>query len=94
MRKKPQKKASEKYVGDQPDVVVTRAMIGLTGMQACVRKGQSDESILLLANHLNPCGTQRGWTKIIHKGDKDDYPNSVPIQCEKYSDREHVIILC
>lgn len=76
-----------------PDVIVTRTMIGLTAMQACVRKGQSDEGILLLVNQLNPCGTSRGWMKIVHKGDKE-YENCVPVQCQDYSDREHIIIIC
>jgi hypothetical protein len=73
---------------EQPDVIVTKPMIGLTAMQACVRKGQSDAGILLLVNRLNPCGTSRGWVKIIHKGDR------APVQCNDYSDREHIILTC
>ena len=78
---------------DLPDVIVTKPLIGLTAMQACVRKGQSDEGILLLVNELNPCGTSHGWMKVVHKGNKV-YKNCVRVQCQDYPDREHVIILC
>ena len=74
------------------DVIVTKPMIGLTAMQACVIKSLSDEEILEKVNTLNQCGTENGWVKVIR--DDSEGKNCLPVQCTDYKYREHLIILC
>jgi len=70
------------------DVVVTKPMIGICHMQACVKKGLGEDKILEEANKLNLCGTTQGWCRIEREG------NMAPVQCVDHPDREHVIIVC
>lgn len=77
------------------DVIVTKPMIGICHMQACVQKGVEDDHILKRVNELNLCGTINGWSRVIRKPlEEYDVEGQLPVQCVDYEDREHVIIVC
>jgi hypothetical protein len=69
------------------DVIVTRPMLGLCHMEACVKKGLDDETILREVNKLNPCATTQRWCRI-----ERDEESLRPVQCEQEADREHLIV--
>ena len=79
------------------DVVITKPMMGIFGMQVCAKKGTSDESILSVCNTENPAGTQNGWCRVFRHVDEGDTllgENCLPVQCKDHEDREHLIIIC
>lgn len=77
------------------DVIVTKHMLGLCFMQACVKKGTPDDVVLRECNIKNPAGTTNGWMSIIktlEEGGK--WGDLTPVECEDYPDRQHLIIAC
>ena len=77
-------------------VVVSRAMMGLCGMQVCAVKDATDKEILEVAERDNPCGTTGEWQQVIRKLDPDRNitKEHLPSQCEEYPDRLHFLIFC
>ena len=73
-------------------VVVTKAMLGICGMQVCAAKDATDEEILEVCNCENPAGTINGWG-IVTRDDKE-YPDNNPVQCADDSERLHFIVFC
>lgn len=69
-------------------VIITRPILGICHMQACVEKDATDDEILEVCNKENPSGTTNGWTNIIRWGD------GAPVQCEDNPDRLHVLAVC
>lgn len=74
-------------------VIITRTWVGIFGMQVCVVMDAADEEILEICNKENPAGTKNGWVRIIRAGD-DQFPDTFPVPCEKYPDRQHLIVIC
>lgn len=75
-------------------VIITNPMIGLVAMQACVVKDATDEEILRVCNLKNPSGTTLGWNKVIRTMEDTEYKEALPVQCEDYPGREHLLITC
>jgi hypothetical protein len=74
-------------------VIITRPIIGICWMQACVEDGVSDEEILSECNRLNPAGTQLGWSRI-YQDDEEQEKTFRPVRCNDHSNRRHVILVC
>ena len=75
----------------EPDVIVTRPIVGLCHMQVCVKNGTPDEEILQVANRDNLAGTENGWCEIVRDGE----PQDLPCQCEKFpTERTHYLLVC
>lgn len=80
-------------------VVITRAIVGIYGMQVCAKKDASDEEILMICNRENPSGTTNGWTKVVRHArgaeiELFNTENSLPVQCADYPDRSHFLVIC
>lgn len=76
-------------------VVVTAPILGLCHMQVCAVKDATDEEILTVCNKNNPSGTTNGWAVVIRSlSQADDCENLLPIQCEDFPDRQHLLIYC
>lgn len=72
-------------------VIVTRPMLGLTGMQVCCVKDATDKEILEVCNTQNPSGTTNGWGEVIRKSTETI---AGPVQCDNDKDRLHIIVTC
>jgi hypothetical protein len=68
-------------------IIITRPMIGLTGMQVCVASDATDEEILEFCNKFNPSGTTNGWGKV-------ERENPAPVHCMDNPERLHLIVFC
>jgi len=78
-------------------VIVTNPFNGICGMQVCCVKDATDEEILEVCNRENPSGTENGWGDVLRQVIKDDIwatEKNMPVQCEDYEDRIHIIVLC
>lgn len=69
-------------------VIITQPIKGICHMQVCVIADASDEEILEVCNKENPSGTENGWVRVIREGTQG------PRQCNKYSDRLHILAVC
>ncbi len=74
-------------------VIVTRTWVSFFGMQVCTVIDATDEEILKICNEENPAGTTNGWVRVIREGE-DRFPEAFPVSCEKYPDRQHLIVIC
>lgn len=74
-------------------VVVSRAMVGIYGMQVCACKDASDDEILNVCNTENPAGTSNGWTCVIRDAEREG-PKCVPAQCADDPERMHFLVTC
>ena len=72
-------------------VIVTKPIVGICHMQVCAVKDATDDEILEICNKENPSGTTHGWTTVCH--DTDDFSGK-SVQCAKYPDRIHFLIMC
>jgi len=94
------KEQAENRVEEEMDkVVITRAMVGICGMQVCAKKDALDEEILMVCNRENPSGTTNGWTEVVRHTRGADTElfyteNNLPVQCADYPDRAHFLVLC
>lgn len=79
-------------------VVITKSVIGLTGMQVCAVKDATDAEILEHVNKKNPSGTENGWSKIINTSDDlrelKMGENCLPVQCSDDCERVHKLVIC
>jgi len=78
-------------------VVVSRAIVGICGMQVCAVEDATDEEILAHCNSHNIAGTEHGWTTVVRKIEKDSMfmiPINLPVNCAKYRRRLHFFVLC
>ena len=74
-------------------IVVTREFVGICHMQVCAIKDATDEEILKVCNEENPSGTTGGWG-IVCRAENTEIPNQFPVQCSKYPERQHLLIVC
>lgn len=82
---------------EKPRVEVSRAIVGLCGMQVCACKDATDPEILAVCNRDNPSGTSCGWTHVIRKVESDtmwDDPSALPVQCHDDRERLHFLVSC
>jgi hypothetical protein len=78
-------------------VVVTRAFIGICGMQVCACKDATDEEILSVCNSENPSGTSNGWSQVVRQAEEGSLfqtEKSLPVQCADDPGRLHFMVLC
>lgn len=79
-------------------VEVSNPFVGITCMQVCCHKKATKKEILAVANSENPCGTSKGWCKVIStKKDCKDLAvkeNCLPVQCEDHKNRVHKLVIC
>ncbi len=78
-------------------VIVTKAMVGICGMQVCAEKDATNDEILAVCNQDNPSGTTNGWSRVVRNIDKESWftdETALPIQCESYPDRIHFLVIC
>ena len=75
-------------------VIVTKRMLSIIAMQVCAVKDATDEEILEVCNNENPSGTTSGWGIVVRTDDSLIGEKAIPVQCDKYPDRLHFIVLC
>jgi hypothetical protein len=78
-------------------VVVTIPIVNICTMQVCALKEATDEEILAVCNKENPAGTENGWSTVIREVDKSNIfkgKNKIPVPCDDYPDRLHILVLC
>ena len=78
-------------------VMVTRAMMGIAGMQCCAVADATDTEILAVCNRENPSGTRNGWSSVVRSVIVDNMfrgEQAQPVTCGDYPDRQHLIVLC
>lgn len=78
-------------------VIVSKAMVGICGMQVCAVADATDEEILAVCNSENPAGTTNGWGEVVRapeEGSMFKTENSVPVACAEFPDRKHFLVLC
>lgn len=73
-------------------VIVTKAMVGIAGMQVCAVKDASDVEILDVCNRENPSGTTNGWAIVVR--DDKEHPQCNPIPCAQEKERVHFMVMC
>lgn len=73
-------------------VIVTRPILGITGMQVCCVKDATDEEILKVCNTQNPSGTTGGWQVVVR--DENSKYAAGPVVCDDDKDRLHIVIIC
>lgn len=81
----------------QPDILILKESI--MSMQLCIKETISSSDIVSFLALEHPSGTSAGWSKvIITRNDMLQYGNgyicALPIRCDKYKNRLHVIVLC
>jgi hypothetical protein len=75
-------------------VVVSRAMMGICGMQVCAVKDATDEEILTVCNRQNPSGVSGGWSEVVRGQRPTSEVPQAPVQCEDHEDRIHILVFC
>lgn len=74
----------------EPDVIVTKPMVGICHMQVCARRGTPYETIEVQANLQNPSGLDHGWRVLGDEAPEKDRP----VTCAQDSERVHYLLVC
>jgi hypothetical protein len=73
-------------------IIITKSR--LLNLQVCVEMTTTDQEILDFCNQHSPSGTQCGWMEVIRELDEYITKEMLPVQCEEYSDRLHLLVSC
>jgi hypothetical protein len=86
------------FIIKDKDVIVSRPLHGLCGMQVCAKKGTSNERILEVCNAENPSGTMGGWQRVCRTAEDVKElqltDECLPVDCGEDDTREHILVYC
>ena len=73
----------------EEDIVVYSS--GLCYLSACIKKGLNIDDVIDEINTTHPTGIESKWQKTdesFHDGNKN------PCECDRYDNREHILLVC